>query len=65
MEYGAIQWEGTVWLRRRVGRIEMKPDITQFVSIFTDEVVGVFGYFGGFHDDVDMVSGCLLGIQCC
>jgi hypothetical protein len=56
MEYSAIQWEGTVWLRRRVGGKEMKPDFTQFVSIFKDEVVGVFDYFGGFPDDVEMVS---------
>jgi hypothetical protein len=33
-----------------------KPDLTQFVSIFTDEVVGVFDYFSGFLDDVEMVS---------
>jgi hypothetical protein len=65
MEYGAVQWEGTMWLRRRVGRIKMKSDYTHFVSIFTDEVVWVFYYFGAFFDDVDMVNGCLLGLQYC
>jgi hypothetical protein len=43
----------------------MKPDFTQFVSIFTDEVVGVFDYFSPLPDDVDMVSGCLPGLECC
>jgi hypothetical protein len=46
----AVQWEEALGLRRSVGRKEVRYDFTQFVSlsVFTDEIMGMFDYFHGF-----------------
>jgi hypothetical protein len=54
-ECGAIQWEETLWLRRKfAGRRE--PNSTSLVSILTVEVVGYLHYFNGFPNDMKMTG---------
>jgi hypothetical protein len=51
VDNGAIQCEGTMWIRREFVGKEVKPDITQFVSILVVEVVKMFEDFRGIPDD--------------
>jgi hypothetical protein len=51
VENGAIQWEGTMWIRREFVGKEVKPDITQFVFFLVVEVVRMFEDFRGIPDD--------------
>jgi hypothetical protein len=33
----AVQREGGMWLRRKAGKVEMKPDFTQYLSVLNAE----------------------------
>jgi hypothetical protein len=54
VEQSSIEWDRVMWLRRRVGRIEVKPDFADFISLITIDV-GVFNYFDGFPDEEEMI----------
>jgi hypothetical protein len=45
VEQGVIQWKGAMWLRRRVGKKEVKPGFIQFISVFVVDVVWVLDFF--------------------
>jgi hypothetical protein len=40
--YNATQWEGNVWLRRRVGGKAIGQFFTESVCVFTAEASGLF-----------------------
>jgi hypothetical protein len=53
--YNATQWEGNMWLRRRVGGKAIGPVFTEFVCVFTVQALGIFGCFNCLLDDTAMV----------
>jgi hypothetical protein len=53
-----------MWLRRKFGEKEMKPDFTETVSILTVNAVGE-GYLYGFLDKRHSNCGCFLGLLFC
>jgi hypothetical protein len=62
VECGAIQWEGTLWRRRRSGRKDMGLDFSEFLSAFTAKVCGIV-CFCGFSDEVGLYAKMLKQLQ--